>query len=121
MIRVRPGEPADAVALSALYQQEGWLTFNDKVNQLMTHSAYLVLVADETVIGFVRYLTNQLVTTFVCECLVSETYRGKGYGSLLLDELQAAYPTTRLELISQADSFYDNNRFRVVGTGFRRP
>lgn len=87
---------------------------------MVTSSSWLILEMDGTVCGFVRYLTDDVVTTYICELLVDKRYRRNGYASLMLAEMRKLHPETRIELISEADGFYDNLKFRVVGSGRRK-
>ena len=73
------------------------------------------------IIAFLRYLTDDVLTTFIAEILVDKAFRGQGLGRLLVEEIMNLHPKTRLELISEADDFYDHLRFRNVGKGYRFP
>lgn len=89
------------------------------VKTLVVNSAYLVLEQEGEVVGFARYLTDGQVTTFISELLVAKAYRRQGLARRLLMAIAQRHPQTRLELLSQADAYYDALGFRRVGTGFR--
>ena len=71
------------------------------------------------IIGSARYLTDGLRTIYLCELLVKAEYRRQGYGSLLMTELQRLYPSLRIDLISDADAFYDSLQMRRRGMVYR--
>lgn len=119
-MKLRFADEADCKQISQLYALEAWQTFTPElVKTLMAHSTYLVLEHDGSFVGFVRYLTDGHLTTFVSELLVATAYRRQGLAGRLLMEITRQHPKTRLELISQADDCYDALGFRRVGTGFR--
>lgn len=118
---IRQARAKDVPVLMALYQSEGWLSFTeDKVIKLMANSTYLVAEQDSALVGFIRFLTDGEMTTFVSELLVEKSVRHQGIGKELLAAVAQSSPSTRLELISENDDFYSHNDFRKVGTGFRK-
>ena len=119
-VKIRPQEPSDGPALFQLYAQQGWNSFSQEVlEQLLTASHWLILEQEGQFIGSVRYLTDGLRTIYLCELLVKAEYRCQGYGSLLMAELQRLYPSLRIDLISDADAFYDSLQMRRRGMGYR--
>lgn len=78
-------------------------------------------IDDNNVVGLVRALSDEKITTYIAEIIVDINYRGKGIGKALLEECHKLYPSTRFDLLSteDADEFYKNNKFRIV-TGFRK-
>ena len=120
---IRPGSRKDCQAIYSLYQSEKWLSFTEeKVTSLFSTnlSHYLVLEEDQKILGFARYLTDEVMTTFLAEIIIDKAYRGKGLGQQLIEEIHKKYPLTRIELISEADEFYRSISFKPVGTGFRK-
>ena len=94
----------------------------EKVTSLFSTnlSHYLVLEEDQKILGFARYLTDEVMTTFLAEIIIDKAYRGKGLGRRLIAEIHQKYPLTRIELISEADGFYQTVGFKPVGTGLRK-
>lgn len=116
-IALRIGESSDLDGIFALYEAEGWTNFSkDKVAKMLAAplSIYLVLVDDEEIVGFARYMTDEVEMTFIGEFIVSKNYRRQGLGRRLIEEISARHPMTRLELVSEEDDFY-----KAVGFSFR--
>lgn len=119
-VKIRSQEPKDGPAIFQLYSQQGWDSFSQELlEQLLTASHWLILEQEGQFIGSVRYLTDGLRTIYLCELLVKAEYRRQGYGSLLMAELQRLYPSLRIDLISDADAFYDSLQMRRRGMGYR--
>lgn len=119
-VKIRPQEPSDGPALFQLYSQQGWNSFSQELlEQLLPTSHWLILEQEGQIIGSARYLTDGLRTIYLCELLVKAEYRCQGYGSLLMAELRRRYPGLRIDLISDADAFYDSLQMRPRGMGYR--
>ena len=119
-VKIRPQEPSDGPALFQLYAQQGWNSFSQELlEQLLTASHWLILEQEGQIIGSARYLTDGLRTIYLCELLVKAGYQRQGYGSLLMAELQRLNPSLRIDLISDADAFYDSLQMRQRGMGYR--
>ena len=120
---IRPASTNDFQAIYALYQTEKWMSFTEeKVTSLFSTnlSHYVVVEENQKILGFARYLTDEVMTTFLAEIIIDKSYRGKGLGQQLIEEIHKKYPLTRIELISEADGFYQTVGFKPVGTGFRK-
>ena len=120
---IRPASTNDFQAIYALYQTEKWMSFTEeKVTSLFSTnlSHYVVVEENQKILGFARYLTDEVMTTFLAEIIIDKSYRGKGLGQQLIEEIHKKYPLTRIELISEADEFYRAVGFKSVGTGFRK-
>ena len=119
-VKIRSQEPKDGPVLFQLYSQQGWNSFSQELlEQLLTASHWLIVEQEGQFIGSVRYLTDGLRTVYLCELLVKAEYRRQGYGSQLMTELQRLYPSLRIDLISDADAFYDSLQMRPRGMGYR--
>ncbi|MGQ9412326.1 GNAT family N-acetyltransferase [Streptococcus pluranimalium] len=122
MRKVRFADSEDMVSLSKLYQSQGWESFTEeRIVHLLESSHYMLIEENGVIIAFLRYLTDDVLTTFIAEILVDKAFRGQGLGRLLVEEIMNLHPKTRLELISEADDFYDHLGFRNVGKGYRFP
>lgn len=120
---IRPASTKDCQAIYALYQNEKWISFTEeKVTSLFSTnlSHYLVVEENQKILGFARYLTDEVMTTFLAEIIIDNAYRRKGLGQQLIEEIHKKYPLTRIELISEVDGFYQTVGFKPVGTGFRK-
>jgi len=120
---IRPASTKDFQAIYALYQNEKWISFTEeKVTSLFSTnlSHYLVVEENQKILGFARYLTDEVMTTFLAEIIIDKPHRGKGLGQQLIEEIHKKYPLTRIELISEVDGFYQTVGFKPVGTGFRK-
>ena len=120
---IRPASTNDFQAIYALYQTEKWMSFTEeKVTSLFSKnlSHYGVVEENQKILGFARYLTDEVMTTFLAEIIIDKSYRGKGLGQQLIEEIHKKYPLTRIELISEVDGFYQTVGFKPVGTGFRK-
>ena len=119
-VKIRPQEPSDGPVLFQLYSQQGWNSFSQELlEQLLTASHWLIVEQEGQIIGSARYLTDGLRTIYLCELLVKAEYRRQGYGSQLMAELRRRYPGLRIDLISDADAFYDSLQMRQRGMGYR--
>ena len=120
---IRPASTNDFQAIYDLYQTEKWMSFTEeKVTSLFSTnlSHYVVVEENQKILGFARYLTDEVMTTFLAEIIIDKSYRGKGLGQQLIEEIHKKYPLTRIELISEVDGFYQTVGFKPVGTGFRK-
>ena len=119
----RPASTNDFQAIYALYQTEKWMSFTEeKVTSLFSTnlSHYVVVEENQKILGFARYLTDEVMTTFLAEIIIDKSHRRKRLGQQLIEEIHKKYPLTRIELISEVDGFYQTVGFKPVGTGFRK-
>lgn len=120
MLEIRRAIQSDVGLIFDLYHEEGWNSFSkSKIAELLEKSLYLVVTKNEKIIAVARYLTDGIMTTFLAEILVSQAFRCQGLGKMLIEEIRKQTDGTRLELISEADEFYEHLGFRKVGTGYR--
>ena len=121
-VNVRNAIPSDLDGLFALYQAEQWTNFTkEKVAAMLEAPASIYLVLEEAgeLVGFARYITDDVETTFIGEIIVDKSHRRQGLGRRLIEEIEARLPATRIELVSEEDGFYKALGFRFVGNGFR--
>ena len=114
---IRPASRKDCQAIYSLYKSEKWLSFTEeKVRSLFSTnlSHYLVLEEDQKILGFARYLTDEVLTTFLAEIIIDKSHRRKELGQQLIEEIHKKYPLTRIELISEADGFYRAISFSLL-------
>lgn len=112
-------------AIQELNKIEGWTQLVERYEETKaawenSNVAY-VMLKDETVVGYVRGLTDGHVTLYICEMLISKSYRGKGLGSKLLNFIHSKHPQTRMEMLASSTShtFYESQNFRPFH-GFRK-
>jgi ribosomal protein S18 acetylase RimI-like enzyme len=81
-----------------------------------------VAIEGESVVGFLRGLTDGAITMYIAEMAVEGRLRGRGIGRAMLDVCHALYPTTRLDLLAADDAraFYKACGFRVIHDGMRK-
>jgi ribosomal protein S18 acetylase RimI-like enzyme len=124
-ICVREFTEKDFPSVQTIYRNEGWMTFinraDDGLEAWKNSNIALVAVEGDSIIGFVRALTDGKITTYIAEIVVDKHYRGKGIGKALIDICHHFYPNTRLDLLSseEADRFYEKDNFRGI-PGFRK-
>jgi GNAT superfamily N-acetyltransferase len=122
---IRAWAEADFPAIQRLSSAEGWSTPADRPDDALVswRNAWPTLVAihGQTIIGFVRALTDGEVTMYIAELLVAPEWRGGGVGGALLETCHLLFPHTRLDLLSteSADQFYEASGFRRF-QGFRK-
>jgi predicted N-acetyltransferase YhbS len=125
-IRVRAWQETDFPAIQRLSNAEGWPSPSQRPAESLLawqHSwPTLVATENDTVVGFVRALTDGSITMFIAEMLVDSQQRGRGIGRALLDVCHFLYPTTRIDLLSVDDAraFYQACGFRVIHDGMRK-
>ena len=108
-VKLRNATSSDLDGLFALYQAEQWTNFTkEKVAAMLAASASIYLVLEEAgeIIGFARYITDDVETTFIGEIIVAKSHRRQGLGRRLIEEIEARLPATRIELASEEDGFY---------------
>ncbi|WP_400241541.1 GNAT family N-acetyltransferase [Niallia sp. JL1B1071] len=124
-IQIRSYIEADYSSIHTLNKQEKWSNLEEKKDDTKAawnHSniAY-VATADDGIIGYIRGITDQSITLFICELLIDQAYRGIGIGQELLYYVHSLYPTTRVEMLASSTSqtYYENIGFRPF-YGFRK-
>ena len=125
IIEVRKYRPEDFNDINQLNAEEQW---NNLVNKkedtkaAWNHSniAY-VATHNGKLIGYIRGLTDQSVTLFICELLIHRHFRGGGLGDALLQYVHGLYPKTRIEMLTNSSShtYYEQKGYRTF-YGFRK-
>lgn len=124
-VALRAWEESDFPAVQRLSAAEGWPTPLDRPGDSLEawrHSwPTLAAVINGEVIGFLRALSDGMVTTYVAELLIAPEWRRQGLASALLDVSQRLCPGSRLDLLATTTSrpFYERAGFRPFA-GFRR-
>lgn len=131
-VECRAWTDSDFPAIQRLSNAEGWPTPQRRPDDALAawRNSWPTLVAieaeheesEESVIGFVRSITDGSITLYVMELLVDVRYRSRGIGQMLLDTCHYLYPHTRIELMSleTSQSYYRSHGFRLIGDGFRK-
>lgn len=119
-MRLREARQEDAEDLTRLYAQEGWPSFDRAtVEKLLSSSAWLVAEEAGAAIGLARYLTDGVLTVYLCEILVAKAHRGRGIGRRLVQGIFARHPGLRMDTLSDADGFYEALGFCRRGRAYR--
>lgn len=125
-ITIRSYEEKDLEHIQRLNQQQGWTGLVEKNVQTKeawknSNIAYVAESQDQEFIAYIRGVTDGSVSTYICELLVAQPFRGCGTGKRLLDFVHALHPDTRIDLLasSSSSSFYEDNGFRPF-YGFRK-
>ncbi|SET53580.1 Acetyltransferase (GNAT) domain-containing protein [Salinibacillus kushneri] len=122
---VKPYNEGDLVFIQNLNKEEKWLNLvknGQETKNAWKHSnVTYVVYDDEKLVAYIRGLTDQFVTLFVCELLVQKDYRGYGLGQKLLQYVHDLYPNTRIEMLASSTSrtFYEQLGYRPF-YGYRK-
>jgi predicted N-acetyltransferase YhbS len=122
---IRAYEEKDFLQIQKLNAMEGWDNLvkreaDTKTAWSCSNAAY-VACDGEAVIGYLRGMTDTQITLYICELLISKSYRKCGLGQKLLKYAHEAYPATRMEMLasSSSHSYYEQLGFRPF-YGFRK-
>ncbi|WP_040954473.1 GNAT family N-acetyltransferase [Virgibacillus sp. SK37] len=124
-ISIRPYEPKDFDSINQLNKLEEWgnlVANSDELEKAWSHSNVTYIAElDGEIVGYVRGLTDEYITLFICELLIKKEHRGKGMGKELLNYVHQLYPKTRMELLASSTSrtFYEQKQFRPF-YGYRK-
>jgi len=125
MIYYRPYVESDFYQIAELNKEEGWNNLveqEDNTRKAWTNSnVKFVITLEEAVIGYIRGLTDENITLYICELLIKKEYRGYKIGNGLIKYVHELYPNTRMELLASSSShtYYENLNFRKF-YGFRK-
>ncbi|TMU85060.1 GNAT family N-acetyltransferase [Bacillus sp. BHET2] len=125
VIEVRKYRPEDFNDINYLNAEEQWNNLVNKkedTKEAWDHSniAY-VTIHNGQLIGYIRGMTDESVTTFICELLIHHDFRGLGLGDALLHYVHGLYPKTRVEMLASSSShtYYEQKGYRTF-YGFRK-
>ncbi len=123
----RSYKETDFNEVQQLNRDEGWtnLVSRGKETENAWHNSNIKFVVgtkdEKAIIGYVRGLTDQHITLYICELLIKDGFRGLGIGRELLHYVHGLYPDTRMELLASSSShtYYEQLGFRNF-PGFRK-
>ena len=117
-VAIRPWAEGDWRQVRELALRQDWTSYRDDPERVLdawrNSRPALVAVADGAVIGFLRALTDGLLTVYVGELAVAEAHRGRGIARALIDACHCLYPEARLDVLASVDAqgFYQRIGFR---------
>ncbi len=104
----RPYNESDFAIIQSLNDKEGWSNLVKKEEDTkaawQNSNVAFVVVIEDTIVGYVRGLTDKHITLYICELLMKEDYRGFGIGQELLRFVHGLYPNTRMEMLASSSS-----------------
>ncbi|PFG06446.1 GNAT family N-acetyltransferase [Bacillus sp. es.034] len=125
LIEIRAYETEDFFNIHTLNREEKWnnLVENKESTKDAWEHSNIAYVAEFNgrVIGYIRGLTDQSVTLFICELLVHADFRGLGIGDAMLKYVHGLFPKTRIEMLTNTSShtYYEQKGYRPF-YGFRK-
>jgi predicted N-acetyltransferase YhbS len=125
VIEVRTYRKEDFIHIHKLNAEEEWNNLVEKkeCTKNAWYNSDLAYVAEHhgEIIAYIRGLTDQSITLFVCELLVKRRFRGMGIGDALLQYVHGLYPETRIEMLTNTSShtYYEQKGYRPF-YGFRK-
>ncbi|UOQ43792.1 GNAT family N-acetyltransferase [Halobacillus salinarum] len=124
-VNIRSFQESDFSAIQQLNEKEEWNGLVDRAQDTLyswiNSEPALIATDGEEIIGYLRGLTDGLVTLFICEVLVREDYRNQGICEQLIQAAHECYPRTRVEMLAASSSqeYYAKKGFRPF-YGFRK-
>jgi ribosomal protein S18 acetylase RimI-like enzyme len=124
-VLIRNYNVEDFHSILNIYEAEGWSTLVNREDELRMafdqSTCVLVAVIGDEIVGFLRALSDGMVTTFICELIIAGHVRGAGIGKKLITYCHHLYPKTRTDLLASSTShtYYESLNFRPF-YGFRR-
>ncbi|MGT2784452.1 GNAT family N-acetyltransferase [Streptococcus merionis] len=113
-------QDSDIERLEELYQKEKWTSFKSHMIQsLKDKSHWVIAEEDGNICGFARYITDGVLTVYLCELIVATDFRQQGIGRSLIQEIFSRHVGLRIDLASFNDDFYDRLSFRKIGSAYR--
>lgn len=123
--KIRKYKENDFGRINELNQKEGWNNLVEKMEDTkeawMQSNIAFVIENEDSVIGYIRGMTDTRVSLYICELLIDQRYRGRGLGKKLLRYVHSLYPRTRIEMLASSTShtYYESNGYRPF-YGFRK-
>ncbi|MGV3464983.1 MAG: GNAT family N-acetyltransferase [Heyndrickxia sp.] len=123
-VKFRKYNEEDFPSIHQLNIEEQWNNLVEKKEDAkqawINSNVKLVACMDEKIIGYLRGMTDENITLYVCELLIDRNYRGLGIGTNLLKFVHQQYPKTRIDLLGSntSSTYYENTNFRSF-YGFR--
>lgn len=122
---IRKYNEFDFIQINELNAAEQWnnLVEKEQITKEAWNNSNIAYVAEVNgqIIGYIRGLTDQAVTLYICELLIHKNYRGLCIGETLLNYVHSLYPTTRIEMLASSTShtYYEQKGYRPF-YGFRK-
>lgn len=99
-----------------MYQQEGWNSYTlELIDRLKNHYQWIIAEEDGLICGFARYITDNVLTIYLCDIIVDPKCRGKYIGKSIIDEIFTQNTGLRIDLAPFEDEFYEKLEFRPIG------
>ncbi|MFC4408887.1 GNAT family N-acetyltransferase [Chungangia koreensis] len=124
-MNIREYREEDFNEIHLMNDAEGWsnLVARGADTKTAWANSTIAYVAEENgeIIGCVWGFTDTKITTYICELIIQQNFRGKGIGTKLLRHVHSLYPETRMELLASSTSktYYEQLNFRPF-YGYRK-
>ncbi len=76
-----------------------------KLAKAIENSECYALFEEEVLIGFARVVTDMVTMGYLCDFVIDETYRGKGYGRLLMEYIRSDETVSGYKIIVQESGY----------------
>ena len=91
-------------------------TISDLKEEFKNNTTFLKLVVDNIIVSSVRIHFDRLKdTVFVGKLMTHPEYRGRGFGTLMLREIENLFPHKRYELFTSTKSIKNIRLYENVG------
>lgn len=115
----------DEEKLFDLLKDEGsdWEVYYGEENRAqyikaLQSSITFILYDNEVLVGYVRCREDDGFGLYVYDLLVRKTYRGHGYGRLLMEDVARLFPNQVTYVMSDEDPYYEKLGYHRVGSIF---
>ena len=84
--------PGQILQITSLYRHEGWWSSDaddpDHVSGIVSGShLFIIAVAEDEIVGMGRAISDRISDAYIQDVTVKQTYRGKGIGTAIINEL----------------------------------